>query len=203
MLYPGHPMFLFVPNAGNERILYPGTVIESDRENFTAEFEKIVPLASGIDVNAYGEIRGKFHQQGAIVAEVRQVEPNSVVAFARVGEPVSAENRQMYRVCVVNSGITVRLANQNNCNVVDISPAGFAAVAPGDFKMGWLVEICLDYEGKTVAAMARVQTIKERPDGKYRYGFLVPQNNTAARRVLEAVSSSIQRLQLRRFAGAA
>jgi hypothetical protein len=203
MLNAGNSMFLFVPNANNERILHPGKVIESDRQNFVVEFEKIVPLTSGSDVNAYGEIRGKFHQQGAIVGEIRQQEPSSVVAFTRVGEPVSAENRQMYRVCVVNSGIRVRIANQDHCNVVDISPSGFAAVADGEFRMGWLVEINLKHEGKTVAAMARVQTIKERPDGKFRYGFLVPQNNVTARKMLEQVSHSIQRLQLRRFAGAA
>ena len=168
------------------------------------EFEKIVPLASGCDVNAYGEIRGKFHQQGAIVGEIRQQEPSSVVAFTRVGEPVSAENRQMYRVCVVNSGIRVRIANQDHCNVVDISPSGFAAVADGEFRMGWLVEINLRHEGKIVAAMARVQErSRSGRTGNFGYGFLVPQNNVTARTMLEQVSHSIQRLQLRRFAGAA
>jgi hypothetical protein len=203
MLAPGSSTFLFVPNPANQRVLYSGKVLESDAQTVLAEFEKPIEVESGTDVNLYGEVRGKFHQQGALVSEIRQQQPTPIIAFTRVGEPVSAENRQMYRVCVVNSGITVRVANHDYCPVVDISPAGIAAIVPGEFRMGWMIELCLKHEGQTVAAMARIQTIKPRPDGKCRYGFLIPQNNKAARALLDKVSISIQRLQLRRFAGAA
>src|SRR5262249_29945805 len=105
MVAKGTKILLLVPNEGNQRILHPGEVIESDAQGYVVEFDEPIAPAVGANVNAYGDVRGRFYQQGAVVAAIRQTEPHPVIAFTRVGDPVSAENRQTFRVCVAMSGI--------------------------------------------------------------------------------------------------
>jgi hypothetical protein len=196
-------MFLLIPDASNTRTLHPGKVIESDAQGFVSEFEEPIAPPVGTDVNAYGKIRGKFFQQGAVVVAVRQTEPHPVIAFTRVGEPVSAENRQTFRVCLALTGIHARIDSEKNCPVVDMSAAGFGAIAAKVYELGTLVPISLEYDGNSISTLARVQTVKERAGGKFRYGFLVSDKKSEPRKVLEQISASIQRQQLRRLAGAA
>jgi hypothetical protein len=203
MLETGAAMFLLIPNPDNARILHAGKVIESSREGFVAEFEQSIAPPVGSDVNAYAETRGKFFQQGAVVVEIRQALPRSVIVFSRAGEPVSAEQRQLYRVCVVTSDIFARIGDERNCSVVDVSPAGFAALTTKEHRIGSLLQVSLRAEEHAFSAKARLQTIKNTPDGRFRCGFLVPQSNAAARKTLQQLSTAAQRRQLRRLAGVA
>src|SRR5580704_6810852 len=136
MFTPGSAMFLFVPQAGNQRILHPGKVIELDATSFVCEFEEAIAPAAGSDVNAYAEVRGKFMQQGAAVLEVRQTEPKPIIAFARVGQPVSAESRQTFRVSVVASDFVAQIDGVENCKLVDVSATGFAAIVSKQYMIG-------------------------------------------------------------------
>jgi hypothetical protein len=203
MLMAGADMFLLIPDRSNDRVLHRGRVIESNAELFVAEFEEQICPALDSDVNAYGEVRGKFFQQGAKVTETRIVGPRSVIVFARCGEVVSAENRQTFRVSTVNACITARVGKEKNCPVADVSPEGFSAVVGGELKVGSLVPVEFQYEGVVVNTPSRVQTAKIRPDGKVRYGFLAPDKNSPARKALQQITSSLQRAQLRRLSGAA
>lgn len=190
------------PFAVEEACASPGKVIESDATSFVAEFEEtIAPPVDG-DVNAYCEVRGKFFQQGAVVVEIRTSKP-CVIVFRRSGESVSAENRQTYRVSLVTAEFVVDVDKESGCQVVDISPEGFAAIISRKLNLGSLVKIKLNGEGQTFEASARVQTVQERGGGKFRYGFLVPQDNAAARKKMQQISMETQRLQLKRLRGAA
>jgi len=204
MLAAGTEMFLLIPEDANGRILHPGKVIESDAMGFVAEFEAAIAPASGSDVNAYGEVRGKFFQQGARVTEVRSADARSIVVCTRVGEPVSAENRQTFRVSVVSANIMAKVGKQKNCSVVDVSPEGFGVIAKGELQVGMLVPVEFQHAGHVVNAPARLQTIKRLPSGKFRYGFLATADKKGeARRSLQQITSLMQRDQLRRLAGAA
>lgn len=203
MLAANTPMFVLVPNDLNKLVLRPGNVVESGPETFVAEFPESLKLEAAMDVIAYGDVRGRFFQQGAVVAEIRQNEPTMIVAFTRSGEPVSAENRQTFRVSVLNCDIKAKINRESGCSVVDMSPDGFAAIAKQDYKIGSLVKIAINYEKYAIDSDARVQTLKILPNGAKRYGFLIPGKGGPARKALEAISSSIQRAQLRRLSGAA
>ncbi len=203
MLRCGATMYLLIPSADNKKVLHPGKVLEVTAERYVAEFEEALTPAVESDVNSFAENNGKFFQQGAVVAEVRVAGPKPVIAFRRNGEIVSAEQRQIFRVCTVATEIFAKIGNENKCAVVDTSPEGFAAVVKGTCSVGSVVPVLLNYEGQSVSGMARVQTAQVRPDGKTRYGFLVPKTSIDARKALRAVSGLIQRSQLRRLAGAA
>jgi hypothetical protein len=203
MLAGGTAMFLLIPSNSKERVLHAGKVIESNAQEFLAEFEDSLDLQPDADVVAFGEVSGKFYQQGAIVAEIRQAEPKSIIAFRRNGEPVSAENRQVYRVCVITSDIFARLGSEPKCPVADMSAAGLAVIASIEHRLGSTVQLELSYEGQSISAKARIQAIKPLPGGKFRYGLLVPEKTGNARQLLQQISMNIQRAQLRRLAGAA
>jgi hypothetical protein len=202
MLALGNAVHLLIPSTSKKRILHPGQVIESDPLRFVAKFDDPIAPPVDSDVNAFCEVNGKFFQQGAVVLEIRPGQGN-VIAFRRNGEPVSAESRQTYRVTVVSEGFTARLDKLRGCSVVDISPEGFAAVVADRLNLGSVMKIKLNCDDKTVESPARVQSVKDLPNGEFRHGFLVPRGNISARNELQKISADMQRLQLKRLRGAA
>jgi hypothetical protein len=203
MLTSGSAMFLMIPDATNKRVLHPGKVIESDAMNFVCEFEQPIAPTAGANVNAYADVRGKFMQQGASVVEVRQSQPKPIVAFARVGQAVSAESRQAFRVSVVVAGLVAQIDGTKGCQLVDVSPTGFGAILLKEYQIGSTICVTLNHEGHEVRTTARVQTVKPLPGGKFRCGFLPTEKNGSANKMLAQITASMQRSQLRRLAGAA
>jgi hypothetical protein len=204
MLAVGSEMFLLVPaESKQKRILHPGKVLESNDTHFVAEFEQAISPALESDVVAFGERNTKFFQQGAIVRELRLPGDKPVFMFERVGDAVSAEQRQIFRVSTVTSGIVALVGKEKGCRVVDISPEGFGTVCKTALELGSLVKVSFQYEHELLSTMARVQTAKQRHDGSYRYGFLAPDRNSDARKMLARLAGQFQRMQLRRLSGAA
>jgi hypothetical protein len=203
MLALGQGMFLLVPTGSQKRELHPGKVVESTRESFTIELEKPLDLVVGLETLAFCDVRGKFFQQGATLTEIRTDSEGITYAFNRSTEPVSAENRQTFRVSVAVSDIFAEIGKQKKCHVADFSPEGLAAIASPGFELGSVQKISLAYEQFNIEADARVQTIKVLSNGKVRYGLLIPKSNIAGRSTLQNISASFQRTQLKRLAGAA
>lgn len=201
MLRNGFAMYLWIPSESTERILHPGKVKELDQETFVAEFEEVINVEAGADVSIFAEVRDKFFQQSANVVLIRQTDPNPVIAFKKIGEPVNAESRSSFRVSTVTAGMLAKIDKEMRCHVVDISPEGFGAISDIDQKPGTIVSVFMVHEGQTLAGKARVQTARQRIDGKFRCGFFVLE--PAMRRTLEKMYSIAQRAQLRRLAGTA
>ncbi|MGA3068372.1 MAG: PilZ domain-containing protein [Tepidisphaeraceae bacterium] len=202
MLARGQAMFLLIPSLSKTKYLHPGKVIESDGSSFTAEFEEAIILELGSDVIVFCEVNRKFCQQGAIVREIRS-SPEVGIIFERCGEVVSAEGRESYRVSTAATEITAGVGRESACPVLDVSNEGFAAVTAKKLNLGSIVPIKLHGEGHTLDTTARVQTLRERPDGKFRYGFLVPRDDVAARKFLQRLTAAMQQMQLKRIRGVA
>ncbi len=203
MLAAGSPIYILIPSATNQRALRPGKVTALHGVDLVAEFEEPIALEAGAEVIIYHDYRGKFFQRGATVAQVRQTEPLPVIEFQCVGDAVSAESRQTFRVAVAMSGILAQIDKERKCQIVDLSPEGFAAIVPKELRIGTMVRANLTLEGQEIDTLVRVQTLKKLPSGKLRYGFLVPEKKNPARAVLEKVTALFQRAQLRRLSGAA
>ena len=203
MLNAGQGMFLLVPKASGKPVLVPGKVIESKTATFTIQFEEAPKVQVGLETQAYCDVRGKFFQQNATLTEIKTDSAAPAFVFARVGEPVSAEQRQTFRVSVALSNIAAEVGPHKKCQVVDLSPEGLAVIASPGLLPGAGVKVSLAYEQESFVAEARVQTIKVMPTGKVRYGLLVPNVNASARKTLLKMSMSFQRTQLKRLAGAA
>ncbi len=203
MLTNGQEMYLLEPSGSDKRVLHPGKVIESSADAFAIVLAKPLNVAVGTEMLAFCDVRGKFFQQGAILIEIRADADKTVFAFNRSGEAISAENRQTFRVSVAIAEIYAQIGKQKKCHVVDFSPEGFGAIGSPGFDLGSLQKVSITYDQFSLSADARVQTIKVLPNGKVRYGFLVPKSNIAARITLQKLSASFQRTQLKRLAGAA
>jgi PilZ domain-containing protein len=203
MLTSGSAMFLVIPDGSNKRVLHPGKVIESDAMDFVCEFEEAITPVNGSDATAYAEVRGKFMQQGVSVIEVRRTEPTPVIAFRRVGPVAAAESRQTYRVSVAVGDLVATIGGEAGCRLVDVSPTGFGAVLSRDYQIGSSIFVILTHEGRKVGTTARVQAVKQLPNGKFRCGFLPSETNGTAAKMLSQISASAQRAQLRRLAGVA
>src|SRR5438128_373659 len=109
MLPVGSPMYLLVPAESNERVLHPGNVIENADGRFVLEFESAVAPPAGSDADIFFERAGRFFQQGVTVVELRAPEQSPTrqqAVFQPIGQPVSAESRNSFRVCVVTLDLT-------------------------------------------------------------------------------------------------
>jgi hypothetical protein len=203
VLNSGQGMFLLVSNDSKNPKLAAGKVIESSSTAFAIELDDSSNLQPGLETLAYCDVRGKFFQQGVTLTEVRALLSTPTYVFVRVGEPVSAEQRQTFRVSVALSNVIAQVGERKQCQVVDVSPEGIAVITSQGFSIGTTVKIALAHEDNKIAADARIQTIKVLPTGKVRYGLLVPNTNPIARKALLKMSMGFQRTQLKRLAGAA
>ena len=204
MFASGKALYLLIPSESNERVLIEGKVLETDAQNVVAQFAEPLPLVSDADVNLYADFRGRFYQQGASVAALREtdavVPSTPIIALRKVGEMVSADNRASYRVSTANLHIHADIATEKTCKVVDISPEGFAVITSHDYAVGSVVNASLVSEGLSCSGAARVQTLKTLPNGARRYGFLALDPKGAnMRKVLGQITATVQRLQLRRL----
>jgi hypothetical protein len=203
MLANGTPLFLLVPDSGKKRILHPGKVIGLTDGVFLAQFDNKLTLEEGTEVVAFHTERNKFLQQGAQIVTQTQPTEYPGVAFRLTGEPTSAEQRQIYRVSTTLADITARIGKEANCQIVDVSSEGCAAVTRNEYAIGSAVSVSFTYDCHNVSADARVQTVKVLSPGSYRYGFYVPDKKSPARKALTAIVTAVQREQLKRISRAA
>jgi hypothetical protein len=207
MLTVGTPIFLLVPDSSKKRILRPGKIVESAQGLLVAHSEDNLSIQEGCEVIVFFNAGGKFMQQAAlVVAPDQQPAPPAqppALTFKFIGEAVSAEKRQLYRVSVPLANIRARIGTELACHIVDISPEGCAAITKQRYVIGSTIQIHFIHEGESVLAQARVQTMKTLSEGTYRYGFHIGDKISPARRALNAISMMVQRQQLRRLAGAA
>jgi len=128
-----------------------------------------------------------------------------VFAFQTTGEAVSAENRQCYRVStVVASAVSAELNDQQSCPVLDVSATGFSVLCDAELRPGQVVRTKLEHEQQQCSGTAIVQSAKELPDGRTRYGMYCAGNeksNGDLLKGLQRISASLQRQQLRRMTG--
>lgn len=221
MIRAGDRFYVQIPNQSGKRILHPATVVEHEDSKYIAEVEvSSPPLEAGNDIIIFFELKKEFMQQSGRIDMIKPSdEPTddsvdnssqtnrfhgTAIGFQLVGEPVSAENRQCYRVSTVMVDLTATLEGEANCHLLDISSSGFSLLSTREHAYGSLVEVTLEYGQNKYSGQARIQNIIEHPRGVFRYGLYgiedkkVDSELTKGRQV---ISMDIQRLQLRRRTG--
>ena len=221
MIRAGDRFYVQIPNQSGKRILHPATVVEHEDSKYTAEVEVSSPsLEAGNDIIIFFELKKEFMQQSGRIDMIKPSDApaddsvdnssqtnrfqGTAIGFQLVGEPVSAENRQCYRVSTVMVDLTATLEGEANCHLLDISSSGFSLLSLREHAYGSLVEVTLEYGQNMYSGQARIQNIIEHPRGVFRYGLYgiedkkVDSELTKGRQV---ISMDIQRLQLRRRTG--
>ena len=149
----------------------------------------------------YFEERRKFMQQSVRVTAVRPEEEFTVVAFEFLGEPVSAENRECFRVSAVMSDLSAMVGETTGCPVLDVSATGFAVSTTTVYEIGDVVSVVLDFAGEQLAGTASVESISRLEKGQIRYGMNCKPEGDSLQEFVNGVCLTIQREQLRRLAG--
>ncbi len=205
MIKAGTEVHFRDPGVTTERILHHACVDGADEDQrWIATFSAgSPPLEAGQDVLIYFEIKHEFMQQPAHVHALDDTETGKIVIFEPLGDPVSAESRQHYRVSTITAKIAADVGTENGCKVVDISSTGFAAVVEQKLAIGETVSVRIDYDGRHCEGTASVQSTRQKPGGQYRYGFLSVSHKDggAFQEALNEISLDVQRTQLRRLSG--
>ncbi len=206
MIKAGTDIHFRDPKVPNERVLFHAVAEAAEEDDrWMATFSGGSPeLAPEQDVLIYFEVKREFMQQPATIHSVEQNGEGTVVTFVPLGDPISAESRQHYRVSTVTSDVTAKISDEQGCKVVDISSTGFAAVARGQHDIGTTLDVSMAFEGKSCTGCAAIQSVRERPGGKFRYGLVsIGSGETRDfQERLNDISLEIQRSQLRRLSGA-
>ena len=196
--------FLRIPDESDERVLHPATVVEVQDKIYTAQLEEPdLPLSAGQNVLLYYEIDRKFMQQAARIDAVMQVEPEAIIGLETIGEPMSAEERQWYRVSTILTDLSAKIDSEELCRIQDVSTVGFAVLARDRHFVGSAVTATVQHEGKRYSGSATVQSVREIGDGWCRYGLACAgdkQGGAELSKCLHTITMAIQRQQLRRRA---
>jgi hypothetical protein len=204
----GSTIFIRFPNESNNRILHPVDVTEtSGSDNLTVLPENPdLALEAEQEVLIYFEKKRKFMQQPARVEALLEGEQGNVAILKTLGEPVSAESRQCYRVSTVLSKLTTTFDGVEGCSLRDVSVTGFAVISSKKYKTGQIIDAELRFEGKRYTGKTSVQSVTEMPEGQFRYGVNCVKTAASPQSLskgVQQISMSVQRQQLNRLAGGA
>jgi PilZ domain len=199
-------VFYRIPNeqGGKKQILHAGVVLSLDDDVCVVQLEEpCAAIEENVDGFLHFEQKQKFFQQAARVVRKESAEP-TVFELKLQGQPVSAESRQCYRVSCLGAGIKATVADEKDCEVVDVSATGLAFYATGTFEIGRQVRITFFYNGDEYVGQGTIQSMRRVSARLIRYGLhcgdTKSKTDTLARS-LASINQSIQRDQLRRLAG--
>ena len=226
MLKPGAEAFLQFPSETADRILHRGQIIMQCNEVFAAVFDEpdLAPDL-GQEVLIYAMPDHEFMQQSARIVdppventpETGAGEPpagdggaashgSPPVHLVTVGDPVSAESRQCYRVVAIMTDRTAKLNDEEDCKLLDVSATGLALISTGSYRIGDLVTTTLNDKKMKFTGQVSVKSIKPLEDGYTRYGLHCAEDGRSSGDLdkgIQKISTAIQREQLRRLNRAA
>ncbi|MCL4197828.1 MAG: hypothetical protein KJZ69_10085 [Phycisphaerales bacterium] len=222
MLSKGAEVFVTCGRDADKRILHPATVLAVSGEVFSIQLSGgDLTVSAGATVLVFFDLNRQFTKQSASVVAVHDprtgcgdgdasqlAAPGAknggpVFGCRLVGQPISAESRESFRVCTVVANITGDLGIEKNCPLMDVSATGFAMIAKSSYKISDVVAAVLRHEGKEFRGRAVVQSVKELPGGRFRYGLHCMEERhgeSSLRKGCQQISMACQRAQLRRLA---
>ncbi len=203
MLKPGTSLYFRDPKISNERVLVPATLIAVDDETLVAQLVPTERFEVGQELTLFYEIKREFMQQPVQIDALEPVEEGPRVSFFALGDPVSAESRQHFRVTTISAGLVASINGEAGCPVHDVSATGFSALVKAKYQQGARVSVSIEHGEIRCEGDAVIQSVCERHGG-YRYGFLSAGGGAGQlQEQLNQVSLAVQREQLQRLSGAA
>lgn len=205
------------------RTLYLSQLVQSSGNTWTLEFGEntffldpegnwMCPQPQQEVVIYYAQNRDFFKQSARVqeVIEADADEDGSVsgqaVATRTVrlqietrGEPVSADNRECFRISTVFAELYVTVGECDSCRLVDISPTGFAVLSADEHEVGKVLSASAQYNGISASGPVCVMSVRQVRGGQFRYGLRCI--DKAFQDEVRKLSMELQRLQLRRLAG--
>ena len=209
---------LFQEPAVNGRRLRRSVVVATAEDAISVRFVG-KPFEFAVDQEAlmYFTPKREFMQQiGRITAievadtpvnpEEAEVEDRGpIFVLEPIGDPISAESRQYYRVSTISARIEARFGEGAKLQVQDLSATGFAVLSDERFSIGQLVDVAIRHEDESCHGKVSIQSLRELESGKLRYGLRAIEEDPHARnflKTLHQISLAVQRDQLARTGNA-
>lgn len=220
MLKVGNDVLFQEPTVSTRR-LRRSVVIAVGEDSLSIRFVgEPFPFAVDQDVLMYFMGKREFMQQVGKIREIEATaspadesappvkEPTSkegpVFVIEPVGDPISAEAREHYRVSTISAGIEARMGQEGNLQVQDLSATGFAVLADQQYTIGQVLEVSIRHGEEACHGLVSVQSFRELSSGRLRYGLRAIEKDPHARAfvaTLQRISLAVQREQIRRCGG--
>ena len=200
---PDTDVLLRTPDSSR---LHPGKVSATCDKGCTAVFESnSLDVEEGTELFIYYQIRRCFMQQPARVVSVApEEETRLLIELETTGDPVSAENRECYRVSCYAANVKAQFGEEPEmCEVLDLSATGFAVFSTAEHAVGKMLQATLYHNGDPIDGTVVVQSAREFGK-KMRYGLraLDDQRPKATlKSALNRINLSVQREQAARLSG--
>lgn len=195
---PTSDFFVMPPTDDPDAVLRPVTFDHADGAMVHGVMGEDTHLDEGAQLTAYFNHRGEFFKQPAVVQTVTD---DGGVIMEFLGDPVSANQRQSFRVSCIGCDITATLGDEVGCQVVDISATGFGLYARQSLRIGDILDTVVSYAGQEHHGQVAIQSIRRLP-GCVRYGVCAVDcpAGRALVKALPKVNLAVQREQMRRLA---
>ena len=205
MLGADKPVLLQVSDESENRALHPGKIIGVEDNTYTCEFDRDENLSCEEDEAAfiYFEDARTFMQQSVRICSIAEAESKLEITLETTSDPVSAESRECYRVSTVTLGLTVAVAGEEICPLLDVSASGMSATTATPLKLADEIRVTLSYDGRAYTGEVIVQNIRELGPGRFRHGFHCVEDRRCGGNLqqgLQVVSATVQRLLIKRMA---
>ena len=200
---------LFQEPTCKTRRLRRSVVVEVSADTFSINFVA-EPFEFEVDQEVLMYFSGKteFLQQVGRIKEVLPAEEGEeagpTFVIEPVGDPISAESRQHYRVSTISADLKARVGDEEELDVQDLSSTGFAVLASKDYQIGQTIEVGIMHEEERCHGIASVQSVRAFGPGRIRYGLRAIEEDPHTGeflQVLQRISLAVQRDQLQRGGG--
>lgn len=202
MLEVGKPVFLQVTDDSEERVLHPWEIIGVNDDTYICELDLKEELSLEEDVAAliYFEDARKFMQQCVRICSITEAESKLKITIETTSDPVSVESRECYRISTLMLDLTVTVADEENCPLLDVSASGMSATTTIPLKLGNEIPVKLSYDGREFSGTVIVQSACELDTGCIRHGFQCVEDRRCSgdlQQGLQVVSASVQRMLIK------
>ncbi len=207
MLKEGSPIYLGLDDPSGRRVLHAGIIAAMAQDRWTIEFENSeLPIKTGNEYRIYYHEFQGFIQQRVEVDEHLENGPVSRVVMKLIGDVISADTRQEYRVSAINAGMTVTLDTEEGCTIQEISTAGLGLVSDRKYSIGQILDATLHFEDDHFSGQVVVEWIRQLDGDRTRYGLrgLFDANGSDTLQIgLMRFTLAVHRQNLQRVSGAA
>ena len=196
-------IFIEGQSGSGQRVLHPAEILDSMKRVITAKLQTTeLECELGQKLMVYYQIGDKFLKQPALIESCDTSEEMSDIQFTLLDEPVSAEQRETYRVSAAMAELYVDISDEMGCELLDISMTGCSFISNVQYLLGQLVHITFYHEGEPITGEAVVQSVRQFDAERTRYGLhciCVRDTDSRLKRCLREITMTIQRSQLQRL----
>ena len=196
-------IFIEGQSGSGQRVLHPAEILNSMKRVITAKLQTTeLECELGQKLMVYYQIGDKFLKQAALIESCDTSEELAEIQFTFLDEPVSAEQRETYRVSTGMEDLYVDISDEIGCKLLDISVTGCSFISNVQYLLGQLVHITIYHKGEPIKGEAVVQSVRQYDAERTRYGLyciIVSDTDGTLKRCLREITMTMQRSQLQRL----